>query len=60
MPMTKSKGASLQPELFEEDERHVLPVLPQRERLMALIEVLLLEIATALARGEARDEQDHG
>lgn len=59
MPMTKSKAASLQPELFEEEERHSLPVLLQSERLMALIEILLIEIATALARGEACDEQDH-
>ena len=60
MPATKSKGASPQPELFEEDERRVLPILPQSERLVTLLEVLLLEIATALARGEVGHEQDHG
>jgi len=56
----KHKSASTQPDLFEQDERRVLPVPSQKEQLAMLVEALLLEIAVALADGEAGDDQDHG
>jgi hypothetical protein len=56
----KHKSASTQPDLFEQDERRVLPVPSQKEELATLVEALLLEIAVALADGEAGDDQDHG
>jgi hypothetical protein len=54
----KSESASLQPDLFEQDEPSVVP--GQMEQLAALVEALLLEIAVALAAGEVGDDQDHG
>jgi len=42
----KRKNASIQPDLFEQDEPRV--------------EALLLEIAAALANGEVGDDEDHG
>jgi len=56
----KHKSASIQPDLFEQDERRVLRVPSQKEQLATLVEALLLEIAVALADGEAGDDQDHG
>jgi hypothetical protein len=56
----KRKNASIQPDLFEQDEPRVLPDLSQKERLAILVEALLFEIAAALANGEVRDDQDHG
>ncbi len=56
----KSKSASLQPDLFEQDEPSVAQVPGQMEQLAALVEALLLEIAVALAAGEVGDDQDHG
>lgn len=56
----KHKSASTQPDLFEQDERRILPIPPQKEQLAMLIEALLLEIAAALASGEISDDQDHG
>jgi len=56
----KRKNASIQPDLFEQDEPHVLPALSQKEQLATLVEALLLEIATALASGEVGDDEDHG
>ncbi len=56
----KHKSASIQPDLFEQNERRVLPVLPQKEQLATLVEALLVEIAAALASGECGDDQDHG
>lgn len=58
--MMKPRSTRLQSDLFEEDERRVLPILSQSEQLAALIEALLLEIAAALASGEIGDDQDHG
>jgi hypothetical protein len=55
----KRKNASIQPDLFEQDEPRVLPALSQKEQLM-LVEALLLEIAAALASGEVGDDEDHG
>jgi hypothetical protein len=56
----KHKSRSIQPDLFEQDERRVLPVPPQKEQLATLVEALLVEIAAALASGECGDDQDHG
>ena len=57
----KRKNARIQPDLFEQDdEPRVLPALSQKEQLATLVEALLLEIAAALANGEAGDDQDHG
>src|ERR1700738_1223519 len=44
----KRKNASIQPDLFDQDEPRVLPVLSQKEQLATLVETLLLEIAAAL------------
>jgi hypothetical protein len=55
----KHKSASIQPDLFEPDERRVLPIPSQKEQLATLVEALLLEIAAALASGEISDDQDH-
>ena len=56
----KRKDASIQPDLFEQDEPLVLPALSQKEQLATLVETLLLEIAVALAAGRVGDDQDHG
>ena len=56
----KRKSASLQPDLFEQDEPGVAQIPGQMEQLAALVEALLLEIAVALAVGEVGDDQDHG
>ena len=55
----RPRNASIHPDLFEQDERRVLPVLSQKELLATLVEALLLEIAAALAGGEISDDQDH-
>ena len=56
----KCKPASPQPDLFENDEPHVVPTPALKTRLATLVEALLLEIAAALASGEVGDDQDHG
>ena len=47
-----------QPGPFDRDEPSVAPMPTQRERLATLVATLLIEIAVALATGEAGDEQD--
>jgi hypothetical protein len=56
----KPKNTSIQPDLFEQDEPRVLPVLSQKEQLATLVVALLFEITVALASGRAADDQDHG
>jgi hypothetical protein len=56
----KRKPASPQADLFENDEPHAVPPPALKTRLATLVEALLLEIAAALATGEAGDDQDHG
>ena len=56
----KPKNATIQPDLFEQDEPRVLPVLSQKEQLATLVETLLLEIAATLVSGEVGDDEDHG
>ena len=53
------KSARVQPDLFEQNRPRVLLVLSSQERLAALVEALLLEIAAALASGKVADDQDH-
>jgi hypothetical protein len=48
-----------QPSLFDESEPRVKLAPAQRLELAPLVEVLLLEIATALANREIGDDQDH-
>ena len=52
-------SARVQPDLFEQNRPRVLLVLSSQERLAALVEALLLEIAAALASGKVADDQDH-
>ena len=56
----KPKNASIQPDLFEQDEPRIVLALSQTEQLATLVEALLLEIAAALANEEVGDDQDHG
>jgi hypothetical protein len=56
----KHKSASTQPDLFEHEEPGTVPSPIQKEQLATLVEVLLLEIAVALAAKEVGDDQDHG
>ena len=56
----KSENASIQLDLFEQDEPRALPSPLQKEQLAALVEALLLEIAVALAAREIGDDEDHG
>jgi hypothetical protein len=56
--MRKSKNP--QRELFLQDAPHVALPPTQKAQLAKLVEVLLREIAAALAAGEAGDDQDHG
>jgi hypothetical protein len=48
-----------QPGLFDQDEPDVVLLPTQKAQLSTLIEALFIEIAAALATGEASDEQDH-
>jgi hypothetical protein len=54
------KSASVQPDLFEQEEPGTLPSLLQKKQLGTLLATLLIEIAVALAAGKVRDDQDHG
>jgi ABC-type molybdate transport system ATPase subunit len=56
----KQNAASRQPDLFDMDEPRAAPAPAQKEQLATLVEVLLREIAVALAAGEVGDDQDHG
>jgi hypothetical protein len=56
----KHNGASIQPDLFEQEEPGTLPSLLPKEQLVTLLAALLLEIAVALAAGKVGDDQDHG
>ena len=55
----KRKNASIQPDLFEQDEPRP-SLLSQTDQLATQVEALLLEIAAALASGEVGDDEDHG
>jgi hypothetical protein len=54
------QSRNLQLSLFEEDEApRIVLAAAQLVDLAALVEALLREIATALAKGETGNEQDH-
>ena len=57
----KRKAANLEPQqgLFDLDEPSVVLAQVKTAQLVMLVETLLIEIAVALAAGEASDEQDH-
>jgi hypothetical protein len=58
--MMTRQSEKLQTNLFDRDEPHVVLAAAQIIDLAALMEVLLREIATVLAKkGEIGDEQDH-
>ena len=56
----KQNAANRQPDLFDLDEHQTAPIPAQRQQLVGLVEVLLREIAAALASGEVGDDQEHG
>jgi len=55
----KHKSASIQPDLFEQEEPRTLPSLLEKQQLATLLEALLLEIAVALAASGVDGDQDH-
>jgi hypothetical protein len=57
----KRKAANLEPQqgLFDLEEPIVVLAQVQTAQLVMLVEMLLIEIAVALAAGEKGDEQDH-
>ena len=57
--MVTRQSEKLQPSLFDEDEPRAVLAAARMVDLAVLMEVLLREIATALANGEIGDEQDH-
>ena len=59
MPKESKPRQSLQLALFEQGQPNVDLSPTKRPQLAALIEVLMIEIAAALAIGEAGDEQNH-
>jgi len=52
--------ASIQPDLFGQEEPRTLPSLLPKEQLATLLTALLVEIAVALAARKIGDDQDHG
>jgi hypothetical protein len=56
----KHDDASIQPDLFKQEEPGTLPTLLPKEQLATLLTALLLEIAVALAARKIGDDQDHG
>ena len=56
----KHKSATVQPDLFDQEEPRTLPSLLPKEQLATLLAALLIEIAVALVAREASDDQDHG
>jgi hypothetical protein len=46
--------------LFDENKQRFELAAAQRADLATLVEVLLREIATALAEGDSANDQDHG
>jgi hypothetical protein len=53
------QSKELQPSLFEDEAPRVVLATGLMGDLVALVEALLREIATAMAHGETGDEQDH-
>jgi hypothetical protein len=59
MKRNSRNSEKLQPGLFDRDEPDVVLLPSQKAQLSTLVEALFIEIAAALATGEAGDEQDH-
>jgi hypothetical protein len=59
MPRRTETRESMQLGLFEQGQPGVELSPTRREQLAAPIEALMVEIAAALATGEAGDDQDH-
>ena len=59
MPLRSETSESTQLGLFEQEQPHVELSLTSRQQLAALIETLMVEIASAFATGEVGDDQDH-
>ncbi|HEY7378886.1 MAG TPA: hypothetical protein VH542_09405 [Steroidobacteraceae bacterium] len=59
MPRRTETRESIQLGLFEQGQPNVELSPARRQELAALIEALMIEIAAALATGEAGDDQDH-
>jgi hypothetical protein len=59
MPRRTETRESMQMGLFEQGQPGVELSPTRRQELAALIEALMIEIAAALATGEAGDDQDH-
>ena len=53
------RSENLQPSLFEEDTARIALAAEQKANLAPLVEALLHEIATALAKRESNHDQDH-
>ena len=53
------QSKNLQPSLFEDEAPRVVLAAAQMVDLAPLVEALLREIATALAKGESSHDQDH-
>jgi hypothetical protein len=59
MPLRSETSEGTQLGLFEQGRPHVELSQTSRQQLAALIETLMVEIASALATGEVGDDQDH-
>jgi hypothetical protein len=59
MPLRSETSESTQLGLFKQEQPHVELSLTSRQQLAALIETLMVEIASAFATGEVGDDQDH-
>jgi len=53
------RSENLQPSLFEKDTARIDLAAEQKANLAPLVEALLREIATALAKRESGHDQDH-
>jgi hypothetical protein len=59
MKRKSTNPENLQLQLFAQDQPRVALLSTQKAQLSAQVEALFIEIAEALATGEAGDDQDH-
>jgi hypothetical protein len=59
MKRKSTDPANLRLQLFVQDQPRVALLSTQKAQLSAQVEALFIEIAEALATGEAGDDQDH-
>jgi hypothetical protein len=59
MKRKSTNPEKLQPGLFDQDQPDAALLPAQKAQLSTLVEAMFIEIAAALATGEAGDEQDH-